>query len=83
MFAKPSTRTSLPDPEITGDDARAKHEHGASLLVYGAQQLTLFNKRYGTWCYLPVACFLLLNDEQTAVNRYNSFRVERVLDRDQ
>ena len=30
---------------------------------HGAQQLTFFNGHYDTWCYLPVAGFLIFNEE--------------------
>jgi hypothetical protein len=31
--------------------------------THGAQQLTLFNSHYDTWCYLPVAGFVQFDDE--------------------
>lgn len=31
--------------------------------THGAQQLSLFNAHYDTWCYLPVVGFLTFNDE--------------------
>lgn len=31
--------------------------------AYGGQQMTFFNRHYGHWCYLPVACFLQFNEE--------------------
>jgi hypothetical protein len=31
--------------------------------THGAQQLTLFNGHYDTWCYLPVAGFVQFDDE--------------------
>lgn len=31
--------------------------------TYGAQQLSLFNGHYGTWCYLPMAAFLQFDEE--------------------
>ena len=31
--------------------------------THGGQQLTFFNGHYGTWCYLPVAGFLIFNRE--------------------
>ncbi len=31
--------------------------------THGAQQLSLFNGHYDTWCYLPVVGFLRFNDE--------------------
>lgn len=31
--------------------------------THGAQQLTLFNAHYDTWCYLPVAGFVQFDDE--------------------
>lgn len=31
--------------------------------THGAQQLSLFNGKYGTWCYLPLLGFLTFNDE--------------------
>lgn len=31
--------------------------------THGAQQLTLFNAHYDTWCYLPVAGFIRFDDE--------------------
>jgi hypothetical protein len=31
--------------------------------TYGGQQLSLFNGKYGTWCYLPILGFLRFNEE--------------------
>ena len=31
--------------------------------TYGRQQLSFFNGHYGSWCYLPLACFLQFNEE--------------------
>jgi hypothetical protein len=31
--------------------------------THGAQQLTLFNGHYDTWCYLPVAGFIRFDEE--------------------
>lgn len=31
--------------------------------TYGQQQLAFYNSHYGSWCYLPVACFLKFNNE--------------------
>ena len=31
--------------------------------TFGQQQLSFFNGHYGSWCYLPLACFLQFNEE--------------------
>lgn len=50
-------RKGAPVRRITIDmDPTDDHTHGA-------QQLTMFNAHYGTWCYLPVAVFVTFDDE--------------------